>query len=263
MRPSRLPPTQRPASAGRRDRALTVAAFTARLLLGRAVDLHDADDHQAVGLPAAAALLRQTASCAEAAAVWLRTEGRDGAPLPDTDRIGAALAEFRAAPARTPSPDGLPPQRLRLGALALSLGEWTKVLVGAVRVGRGRPRRARPPRRRRAPCRARCGSPTRPRPGLWWDRLREHLTPRSVYFQSAVRLAAALAVAGCWPASWTSSHGFWVLLTVLTAAAHLGRRDPVDADPGPGRDRARRAVVAAAVLVVGIPPPPTRSCCPW
>src|ERR1700712_3142905 len=49
LRPSRLPPTQRPASAGRRDRALTVAAGTARLLLGRAVGGHDADGHRPGG----------------------------------------------------------------------------------------------------------------------------------------------------------------------------------------------------------------------
>ena len=39
LRPSRLPPGQRPASAGRRDRALASAAGSARLLLGRTVDL--------------------------------------------------------------------------------------------------------------------------------------------------------------------------------------------------------------------------------
>ena len=106
LRPSRLPPGQRPASAGRRDRALASAAGSARLLLGRTVDLSLVDDHCAVTLPAAAALLRQTASCAAAAAAWLR--GRRRAEVPDTDRIAAALAEFRAARDAI-SPDGLPP----------------------------------------------------------------------------------------------------------------------------------------------------------
>src|SRR5207302_735997 len=68
LRPSRLPPGQRPASAGRTDRALTAAAGTARLLLGRTVDLAAAGDHDAVDLPASAALLRQAGSCAEAGA---------------------------------------------------------------------------------------------------------------------------------------------------------------------------------------------------
>ena len=157
LRPSRSPPMERPASAGRRDRALMIAAGTARLLLGRAVDLHDADAHRATGLPAAAALLRQAASCAEAAAAWLRAEGRDGAAVPDTDRVAAALAAFRADRAATP-PDGVPPERLRLNSLALSLGEWTKSLVAAVRVVAGAPV-ARP---RAAARPGRCGSPTCP-----------------------------------------------------------------------------------------------------
>src|SRR6185503_11855912 len=84
----------RPSSAGRRDRALASAAGSARLLLGRTVDLSLVDDHCAVTLPAAAALLRQTASCADAAAAWLRGEAEE---VPDTDRIAAALDEFRAA----------------------------------------------------------------------------------------------------------------------------------------------------------------------
>ena len=250
LRPSRLPPTQRPASAGRRDRALTVAAGTARLLLGRAVDVHDADGHRAVGLPAAAELLRQTASCADAAADWLRMEGRDGTPLPDTDRIAAALAEFRAARLAVP-PDGVPPDRLRLGSLALSLGEWTKSLVAAIRVAAG------------APIRPDASTPSAmpgllwfadaSTPQLWWHRLREHLTPRSVYFQSALRLAAALATARLLAGVLDLSHGFWVLLTVLTllrTSAAETRSTLVPALVG----TVIGSLGAAALLVVGIPP---------
>jgi hypothetical protein len=249
LRPSRLPPTQRPASAGRRDRALTVAASTARLLLGRAVDLHDADDHQAVGLPAAAALLRQTASCAQAAADWLQAEGRDGAPLPETDRIAAALVEFRAARAAT-SPDGLPPDRLRLGALALSLGEWTKSLVAAVRVAADAPV---DPGRDAPDASGPLWFAGRSNLQLGWHRLREHLTPRSVAFQSALRLAAALAVARLLAGVLDLSHGFWVLLTVLTllrtsAAETRSTLRPALVGTVAG------SLVAAGLLVVGIPP---------
>ena len=53
-------------------------------------------------------------------------------------------------------------------------------------------------------------------PRLWWQRLREHLTPRSVYFQGALRLAVALAVARLLAGVLDLSHGFWVLLTILT-----------------------------------------------
>jgi uncharacterized membrane protein YccC len=245
LRPSRSPPMERPASAGRRDRALMIAAGTARLLLGRAVDLHDADAHRATGLPAAAALLHQAASCAEAAAAWLRAEGRDGAAVPDTDRVAAALAAFRADRAATP-PDGVPPERLRLNSLALSLGEWTKSLVAAVRVVAGAP----------------VASPSPPgalwfahlsTPRLWWQRLREHLTPRSVYFQGALRLAAALAVARLLAGVLDLSHGFWVLLTVLTllrASAAETRALLWPALVG----TVIGSVAAAALLVVGIPP---------
>jgi uncharacterized membrane protein YccC len=213
LRPSRSPPMQRPASAGRRDRALTTAAATARLLLGRTVDLHEADAHRATGLPASAALLRAAAECAGAAAAWLRTEGRDGAPVPETDDMTAALATFRAERAATPA-DGVPPDRLRLGSLALSLGEWTKALAAAVRVVAGAPLHPDP-----SPSEARSGAlwfarETTPR--LWWQRLREHLTPRSVYFQGALRLAFALGVARLLAGVLDLSHGFWVLLTILT-----------------------------------------------
>ena len=247
LRPSRLPPTQRPASAGRRDRALTVAAGTARLLLGRTVDLHDADECHAVTLPAAAALLHQTASCARAAADWLRTGG--DTELPDTDRIAAALVEFRAAREATP-PDGVPPERLRLGSLALSLGEWTKALVAAIRVVAG------------APLHTDGTAPTadgplwfaaEPAPRLWWLRLREHLTPRSVYFQGALRLAVALAAARLLAGVLDLSHGFWVLLAVLTlvrtsAAETRSTLRPALLGTVVG------ALAAAALLVVGVPP---------
>ncbi|MET0492399.1 MAG: FUSC family protein [Actinoplanes sp.] len=204
LRPSRLAPVDRPASAGRRDRSLSFAAGTARLVLGRAVDLSTSDDRDAVNLPAAAALLRQTASCAAAAAAWLRGAGE----VPDTDRVAGAIADFRAARAAF-DPSGVPADRLRLGALALSLGEWTKSLVTALRIAEGAP----------------IGPPDengpfwyayRATPWLWAHRLREHLTPRSVYFQGALRLAVALAVARLLAGVLDLSHGFWVLLTILT-----------------------------------------------
>jgi uncharacterized membrane protein YccC len=197
LRPSRLPPTQRPASAGRRDRALASAAGTARLVLGRTVDLYFEDDRDAFNRPVATALVRDAAGCAGAAAAWLRGEG----PVPDTDRLATALETFRTARMNT-NPNGLPPDRLRLGALALSLGEWVKSLVFAIRIAAGAPIHpdTTPPSAQPGPF----WYAYRKAPDLWWHRLRENLTPRSVYFQGALRLALALAVARCcWPASWT------------------------------------------------------------
>ncbi len=247
LRPSRLPPGQRPASAGRRDRALASAAGSARLLLGRTVDLSLVDDHCAVTLPAAAALLRQTASCAAAAADWLRGAEDE---VPDTDRIAAALVEFRAA-RDTISPDGVPPGRLQLGSLALSLGEWTKSMVAAIRIAAGAPipPDSTPPSAQPGPF----WYAYRSTPWLWWHRLREHLTPRSVYFQGALRLALALAVARLLAGVFDVSHGFWVLLTVLTllrtsAADTRSALRPALVGTSAG------ALVAAVLLVVGLPP---------
>jgi len=210
LRPSRLPPIQRPASAGRRDRALSSAAGTARLMLGRTVDLYFTEDRDAVTRPAATRLLRETAGCVEAAAASLHGTG----PVPDTDHVRAALTEFRAARMNT-NPDGLPPERLRLGSMALALGEWAKSLIFVIRVAAG----VLPEHPDPTPPTARRGAfwyAYRRAPSLWWHRLRENLTPRSVYFQGALRLAVALAVARLLAGVFDLSHGFWVLLTILT-----------------------------------------------
>ncbi|GIF20424.1 putative membrane protein YccC [Actinoplanes tereljensis] len=241
LRPSRLPPLQRPASAGRRDRALSAAAGTARLLLGRAVDLFFTEQHEAVTLPAATHLVRRTAGCTASAAAWLRGQG----PLPDTDQVAAALSDFRIARMNT-DPSGLAPERLRLGALALALGEWTKSLVVAIRLAAGeRPAHV---------------DPTGPfwyayrsTPSLYWHRLRENLTPRSVAFQGALRLAAALAVARLLAGELDLSHGFWVLLTILTvlrtsAAETRSALRPALVGTVAG------SLVAAVLLVVGVHP---------
>lgn len=246
VRPSRLPPTQRPASAGRRDRALTSAAGTTRLVLGRTADLYFEDERDAVTLPAAAALLREAAGCAEAAAAWLRGEG----PVPETDRVAGALERFRIARMNT-DPNGVPPDRLRLGALALTVGEWVKSLVTAVRIAAGAPIHADP-----TPPSAQPGQfwyAYQKTPALWWHRLRENLTPRSVYFQGALRLAAALAVARLLAGILDLSHGFWVLLTILTvlrasAAATRSALKPALIGTVIG------SVVAAGVLVIGVDP---------
>jgi uncharacterized membrane protein YccC len=209
LRPSKLPRPQRPASAGRYDRALSQAASTERLLLGRTVDLFFADDHETRGVAAAQTLLRHAASRVAAAAAWLRGEG----PAPSADRSEAAEREFQVARFAI-SPDEVPPEQLRLGSLALSVGEWTKTLVTAVRIAAGAPIEpdATPPSARPGPFWYAYPSAA----ALYWHRLREHLTPRSVYFQGALRLAIALALARFLAGALDLSHGFWVLLATLT-----------------------------------------------
>jgi uncharacterized membrane protein YccC len=241
IRPSRLPPGLRPASAGRRDRALSHASGSARLILGRAADLYFDDRPDALNLPAAAALLRQAAASAEQSAAWLRGNG----PPPEVEPMSAALDAFRAARLRV-SPDGVHPDRLRLGAITLSIGEWIKSLVTAVRVAGGAPVHAGP-----------WPSPfwyaDQPTVWLWWHRFRENLTPRSVYFQGALRLAVALAAARLLAGVLDLSHGFWVLLATLTllrtsAAATRSALRPALVGTLAG------AVLAGALLVVGAQP---------
>ena len=247
LRPSRLPPIERPASAGRHDRALSAAAGTSRLLLGRVVDLYFSADREAITRSAAIKLLSTTAGCVSATGAWLRGDG----PLPDTNLVAAAVTDFRAARMNT-DPNGLPPERLRLGALALSLGEWTKSLVVAVRIAAGEPPGHPDP----TPEAARPGQfwyAYRRTPALYWHRLRENLTPRSVAFQGALRLAAALAVARLIAGELDLSHGFWVLLTILTvlrASAAETRSTLRPALVG----TVAGSVVAALILLPGLDP---------
>ena len=133
--------------------------------------------------------------------------------MPDTDRIAAALVEFRAARAAT-SPDGLPPERLRLGSLALSLGEWTKSMVAAIRVAAGAPIPPDPTPPRPSP--ARSGSPTEHPGGCGGTGCAS--TSRRARSTSRARCGwrSALAVARLLAGVFDLSHGFWVLLTVLT-----------------------------------------------
>ena len=247
LRPSRLPPLERPASASRKDRALSSAAGTSRLLLGRAVDLYFTDQRGSVTLPAATHLVRRTAGCTAAAAAWLRGDGE----LPDTGQVVAALADFHVARMNT-DPGGVPPERLRLGALALALGEWTKSLIFAIRLSGGEPPGHPDP----TPPGARPGPfwyAYRKTPALWWHRLKENLTPRSVAFQGALRLAAALAVARLLAGELDLSHGFWVLLTILTvlrtsAAETRSALRPALAGTVAG------SVLAALLLLGGVDP---------
>jgi Fusaric acid resistance protein-like len=241
LRPSAVPPGERPASAGRRDRALSLAAGTTRLLLGRTIGLAAVDRHDVPELPAAAALLHQAASCAAAAAEWLAGTTPE---LPDTDRVEAAVATFRAARLTTPV-EGEAPERLRLGSLALALGEWTVALVASVRVVAGAPVR---PGIRSSPLWFADLSARE----LWWHRLRENLTPRSVAFQGALRLAAALAVARLLAGVLDLSHGFWVLLTILTVLRASAAETRAVLRPALVGTTIG-ALVAALLLVVGIP----------
>jgi hypothetical protein len=240
LKPSRLPPELRPASAGRRDRALAHASGTARYTAARTADLFALSelsrrsgpgdrsgqgdrtgpagpDRIDAGLrPAASVLLGRTADAVARAAAWLT----GGGPAPDAGLVPAAITEFRAARTATP-PGGLPPDELRLGSLALSVADGSAVMVTALRVAAGAPISTRSATVQSGQSLA--GSPggsfwyaSRSSLALWWHRLCEHLTPRSVYFQGALRLALALAFARLLAGVLDLAHGFWVLLAILT-----------------------------------------------
>jgi uncharacterized membrane protein YccC len=243
IRPSRLAPGQRPASAGRRDRALGQAGSAVRLSLGRTTDLFFEDGHDPLGTADAATLLRQAATGARGAAAWLRGEG----PPPRTDPLTGAQVAFRAARLSV-VPDAVHPDRLRLGSLSLSLSDNVKALVTAVRVAAGEPIHADP-----TPAPGPFWYANRSTLFLWWHRFREHLTPRSVHFQGALRLAVALGAARLLAGLLDLSHGFWVLLAILTllrttAADTRSALRPVVVGTVAG------AVLAAGLLLVGAMP---------
>ncbi|MFC9330685.1 FUSC family protein [Kitasatospora sp. NPDC057015] len=214
LRPSRVPVLERPASAGAVDRSLTHCAAALRYTrtqLARVVTL----DAAGGPTPDTAVLLRATAEALREAAPGVRAQ----AAPPRTDRLEEAITVFetaRAAPAEAswPASPEAAEAKLRLGCIALDAAEGARFLLLAVRISRGAPvpPGPHPTDRRRSPFwYARVSAPM-----LWWHRFRGHLTPRSVYFQNALRIALALAAARLVAGALDLSHGFWALLATLT-----------------------------------------------
>ena len=210
LRPSALDPSERPASAARTDRAFAQAGASARFVAGRVQELAgEPGTAQQLTAPAAATLLSASAAGLDATDRWLRSDGQP----PTLEPIDAAIGTFQGVRAHT-DPSGAHPDRLRAGALALAVGEGVRVLVTAARVAAGRSigPDTTPPAAQPGPF----WYAFQPSWRLWWRRFRLHLTPRSVYFQGAVRLALALAAARLFAGALEVTHGFWVLLAVLT-----------------------------------------------
>lgn len=212
IRMSRVPIGERPASASARDRALSQAATWSRYLLAQARRL-DLAIHRgrAATDPRAAALLAVVAAASDDVARAL--DGRSPPPAAGPTADAATAFEhhrtsgFRAGDAESQA-------RLRGGAIALEVTYGANFLVTAVRIALGAPvpPDATPPAERPGPfwyAHHRAGT-------LYARRLRAHLTPRSVYFQNAVRTAVALAAARIVAGELDLSHGFWALLTTLT-----------------------------------------------
>ena len=208
LRPSRLPPELRPAGPGRRDRARSQAAGALRFALGRLSELRRvpaaAGSTPATRNPptaSAGALLTQATATSRASADCLT-----GGAAPDTDALAEAVTAFQRARREQGYGD---PHALRANTLAASAADGVWVLGTAVRLASGVPT-AVPDRT------GRFWYAGEHDPALWWRRLRGHLTPRSVHFQGAVRVALALAAARLVAGALDLQHGFWVLLATLT-----------------------------------------------
>ncbi|MFF3460746.1 FUSC family protein [Streptomyces sp. NPDC002730] len=214
LRPLHIPAAERPASAGRHDQAVTRAASALRFVWGLSTRLLPRPGTSPPHNPDAARLLCQQADALDHAARSLTvSEARP----PSLDALDDAITAFEAA--RTQACDrllsqGMGTEALHSSAVALGIARGTHSLVTAVRIA---VRASVPPDL----------TPAGERPGpfwyayepawrLWWVRFTRSLTPRSVYFQSALRIAAALAVARLIAGGLDLSHGFWTLLATLT-----------------------------------------------
>ncbi|MGY1793048.1 FUSC family protein [Geodermatophilus sp. SYSU D00525] len=205
LRLSALPVAERPLGPGVRDRCLVRAAAALRVVAGRLGALADAWPPGGRGThPATAHLVAAVGDAVAGAGEALRGAG----PPPSTGRLEAALAGLRERRGQQlPAAD---PAALRAGVGAVAVAEAARSLVLTVRGAVGAP--VADPADVPADLWFLTAAPGR----LWWQRLRAHLTPRSVYLQNAVRLALGLAAARTVAGVFDLAHGFWVLLATLS-----------------------------------------------
>ncbi|MGW6681332.1 FUSC family protein [[Kitasatospora] papulosa] len=250
MRLSRVPPSERPAGAGRTDRALEQGGRAVRRLLDQLAALPESPsptpDH------ASDTLLGRVAAVCDTCADTLLTGRRPPAP----GALEEAMRNFQSerdrtdpgpvAPARpaseppTAGANGRTPSLavLRRQSRVLALAESARIVEVTVDIAaNGRP--ADPPAPRELFWYAELSTPK-----LWARRVLGNVTLRSVLFQNAVRTALGLAASRLVAGSLGLDHGFWVLLAVLT----LGRTTV-----GATWRAARRALAGNAVgaLVAG------------
>ncbi|MEU4875968.1 FUSC family protein [Streptomyces sp. NPDC021608] len=234
LRFSRLPAGARPTGAGRRGRALAQAGSATRRLVDQLAALcelpRDAAD------TASDELLRGVAvGCGETARCLRRRRPMAGPELLE-EMIDQFLRSRDAVPAgRTGRPHEVVRRQSTVLTIAVS-AVTVRTAVALVTGGR------RPPY-------------GLPREQFWYAdlstvrvfgaRLTGNLTRRSVVFQNAMRTALGLSFARLVAGSLDLSHGFWVLLAVLT----LGRTTA-----GATWSTVRSAVVGtlAGALIAGV-----------
>ncbi|MEU1090285.1 FUSC family protein [Streptomyces sp. NPDC005892] len=257
MRLSRVPPAERPAGAGRTDRALEQAGRAVRRLLGQLAALAEA--RPSGRDPASAVLLGHVGELCEECARALRTGTRPPAPEPlehamrsfQAERVRLEAGPPDATPSRpavrqAPGSPHSPTALLRGQSPVLAAAEAARVAGIALGIAHsGVPVRGPAPR-------AMFWYAELSAPRLWARRVLGNTTLRSVLFQNAVRTSLGLAAARLVAGSLDLTHGFWVLLAVLT----LGR-----STVGATWRAVRRAVagnaagaVVAGALLIGIGP---------
>ncbi len=211
LRPSALPVGSRPTGPGRRDRGLTHAAaelLTMTIRTRLMARLRPVLRNPAARTDADALLDVVDEALAHCSAA-LRGAGPPPRSGPVVEGINRYLDGRAERIAERVGTFDLPPV-VRVGGLTAAVAESVRGLVAATRAAIGAP--VDPT----APPSAAAWYVDMPTPVLWWRRLRTHLTPRSVYFQNAVRLALGLAAARLVADLLDLSHGFWVLLATLT-----------------------------------------------
>ncbi|PWU51368.1 FUSC family protein [Micromonospora globispora] len=208
-----LAPTQRPTSAGARDRALRECAAALRQVLALAHRLPIEPGAGEADHVDVARRLHQCAATTRAAGRTVLAES----PAVGIDELHAASARLderltrRGTAALPRAPDVA---HLRLDAMAQVMVEQVRTFATAARIAAGFPIRADEAHPGEGPdlfWYARQSALS-----LFWQRFRVHLTPSSVYFQAALRIAVALAAARVIAGSLNLQHGFWVLLATLT-----------------------------------------------
>jgi uncharacterized membrane protein YccC len=221
LRLSSIPPLERPTGPGRRDRAAMEATTLLRGLEARAAALTELTEqsHGAAAHAEGMHLLSVTAGSLgqSAEALDSHSDGpSDGhGPEPDAAPVEAALAEYvqwREALSHPATIDHALRIRLRFAVAAEELSVWTRDLAVTVRIMQGR----RVPESSATSIAEPFWYANRSAPMLWFMRFRGHFTPRSVFFQNAVRLAVGLAAARLVAGVLDLSHGFWLLLATLT-----------------------------------------------
>ena len=219
LRLSNIPPPQRPTGPGRRDRAAMHAVTLLRGLEARVVALQEltsADEAASLRHPRGAKLLDVTVRSLDQSAAALDDAGAGtDRPEPDPASVEAELSGYLHRREALPGSSEIDHDlrlRLRYAVVVEELAIWARDLAVATKIMNGERVAEQQGKSTAEPF----WYATRSTASLWYARFRGHLTPRSVFFQNAIRLALGLAAARLIAGLLDLSHGFWVLLATLT-----------------------------------------------